>query len=329
MKVFSPFTRTQGTRLDLSLDLTIALLPVLIWSVFLFGARVITLCAVSVASCFLFDFLVLRFLIKQEVRYCFNSINTPIGLMCAFIMPVSVPMWVPLLGGMIAVFARHFRPFRRKQLFHPVMLAAGMLNLCCSDVMTVFTRPFAYFNAFSPTLDPVLVNNYRVISPLMYMADGSVYEDGVIAQIYGFASGCMGEVAVAAIALGCAYLVFRKRLPLYGALGYLGVIAIAAALFPSADAETNYYVFSVLLSGGTVFIAAFSLADGNTTPVSSAGKLLFGILAGIISFLLRGVLSGQEGGYYAVLILNLCTPIIDRLLPVRPVGEKNNKKKAF
>ena len=93
--------------------------------------------------------------------------------------------------------------------------------------MTAFTRPFAYFSSFQITLDPILVNKYAVISNLQYSADGSVYEDGVIPQFYGFASGNWGEIAVVAMAVGI----------LLGApfgLGSVLVTALQASIFQFA-----------------------------------------------------------------------------------------------
>lgn len=317
---------TERTRLDNAFDFLIALAPVLIWSVFMFGARALTLSAVSVLFCFAFDFPVQRFLLRLPVSSCFDPMNAVYGLLAAFMMPVSVSLFIPVLGAAICVLGKNLRLIHGCWLFNPFVLSAAALNLIFPTAMTAFTRPFAYFNAFTPVLDGALVERYRVLSPLQYMADGSVYEDGVMAQFYGYASGCIGEIATAAIILGAIWLLIRKRADLRGTFGFIAVIAILASIFPSDDAETNYYVYSVLLSGGIILMSVYGMNEPQTVPDTKLGKWLFGAVCGALTFVFRRTLAGTESAYYSILLMNILSPFISRLTRARPFGASSGRR---
>ncbi len=320
MRPNSPFSHSSKTRFDSCADLLIALAPVLIWSVFCFGARVVTICAISVAFCFLFDFPVARFVNKLPISACFDPTNAVFGILTAFMMPVSVSLFVPVLGAFLCVVAKNLRIFHGERTFCPFVFSAAALNLLFPRIMTTFTRPFAYFNALSVSIDPQLLKNYHVLSPLQFMADGSVYEDGVMAQLYGFASGCIGEIAVAAIIMGAVWLFVRKKADVMATLSFVGAVALLASAFPSDDAETNYYVYSFLLSGGIVLVSVFAVNDNSTTPYTKTGKLLFGALCGTLTFVLRKSFGGYESAYFSVLLLNAVSPFISAFTRQRPTG---------
>lgn len=316
---------TKQTRLGHALDFLISLAPVLIWSVFIFGARVLTLCAVSVIFCFLFDFLFYRFVLRYPTKSCFDPFNAVFGLLTAFMMPVTVPVWLPAVGALFCTFAKNFRVIRNKRFFNPYVFSAFMLNVFFHGYMNRFTRPFAYFSAFTFSLDDALVKGYRVLSPLQYMADGRVYEDGVMAQFYGYAAGCMGEIAAAAVLIGFIWLLIRKRVSFGNTLSFVAVIAVLAAIFPSRDAETNFYVYSFLLSGGTLFLSVFAMNEGGSVPDTKIGGYVFGLLSGILYFILRSIFPGAESLYTAILLMNAAAPFLSSFTEERPVGEPKKK----
>ena len=320
------FFHTGKTRLGYALDFLIALAPVFIWGVFAFGARVITICIISVLFCFLFDFLFYRFALHYPLNLCFDPFNAVFGFLTAFMMPVAVPLWIPVIGALFCVFAKNFRVIGNKRFFNPYVFSAFMLNVLFSGYMTRFTKPFAYFSAFTFSLDDALVKGYRVLSPLQYMAGGKVYEDGVLAQFYGYSAGCIGEIAVAAVLIGFIWLLVRKRVSFGNTLSFLAVVAVLAAIFPMKEAETSYYVYAFLLSGGTVFLSVFAMNEGGSVPGTQFGGYVFGILCGGIYFALRSIFSGAESLYMAVLLMNVAAPFLSYITRERPFGEPKKKK---
>lgn len=319
--ITAPYIHTKNNQSVRPREWAVALLPVLIWSVFMFGARVLTLCAVASVFSLGFDYLVRRFIFKLEKGVRVDYMAIIYAFLATFTLPVTVPLFMPVVTAALVVLAKNIHGFRKKRLFNPFIFPAAVLNIVFPKVMTAFTKPFAYFGAFDMVIDQKLMDGYRVLSPLQYMADGSVYEDGVIAQLYGFASGHMGEIAVAAMIIAGLWLTFRKEGNLYGTFALLFPILLLALIFPSDDAESNYYAYSVLLSGGIVFISVFAMNESHTVPITRIGRMIVGALTGILIFVFRKFFGGYEYGYLIVLVMNVISPFIEKLTTPRSLDK--------
>ncbi len=313
MRSLAPYIHTSETHNSHAYDWLVAILPVMIWSVYMFGARVISLCVIGALCALLIDFPIQYFIFKRKSVACTDVTVAIYGILAVFAMPVSVPLWLPMLSSVLVVLAKNVKGFRGKRLFNPFVFSAAVLNLVFPSIMTAFTRPFAYFSAFDFNIDPRLLENYRVLSPLQYMADGSVYEDGIMAQLYGYASGCIGEIAITAMIISLAYLAIRKQADVTGTAFMLVPILLLALSFPSDDAESNYYAFSVLFSGASVFLSVFALNESHTVPITKLGRIIVGVLAGALIFTLRKAFGGFEWGYAVILLLNVVSPFIEAL----------------
>ena len=308
---FAPYIHTKRTGNERVADWGIAILPMLIWSIFMFGGRVAMLCFLGAVFALALDYPVRRFVLQYRGAVCFDYMACIYGIMAVLTMPVTVPLFAPVVSSALVVFAKNIKVIKGKRLFNPFIFSAGVMHLLFSEMMTAFTRPFAYFSAFDFVIDPKLMEYYRVISPLQYTADGSVYEDGLFAQLYGYASGNMGEIAVMAIAIGFIYLCFRKEANFYSAVAVLFPILLLALAFPSGDAENNHYAYSMMLSGGIVFISTFGFSEKHTVPLTSLGQVIMGAICGILIFVLRKADGSTEWGYFILLGLNALSPFIE------------------
>lgn len=321
-KTTAPFIHTKDTRASFAGDWLVAAAPIAVWSVYMFGARVITVCAVCALLSLALDYLSARFIFKLRGSAAIDLWAAVYGIFAAFMMPVAVPLWLPAVASVFVVFAKNLRIFRGKRAFNPFVFSAAALNIAFPSYMTAFTKPFAYFSAFDISLDPLLVKGYRVLSPLQYMADGSVYEDGIPAQFYGFASGNIGEIAIAAILLAAVWLFIRRSGDWRGTLSFLVPILLLGLIFPSSDAESNYFAFGVLFSGGAVFLSVFAANESGTLPITKLGRIIFGVVCGTVLFGLRKLGAGFEWGYFAVLLMNLLSPFIELITKPKALGHK-------
>jgi electron transport complex protein RnfD len=323
-RINAPFVHTDKTVFSHAAEWLVAIIPVLIWSVFMFGARVITVCAISALFSIGFDYPVRRFILKRVGISRFDPMTGIYGVLTAFMMPVSVPLWIPMVGALFVVVAKNIRVIRAKRLFNPFVFSASMLHLCFSPIMTAFTRPFAYFNAFSFSIDDKLMESYRVISPLQYMADGSVYEDGVFAQLYGFASGNIGEIAVTAMIVSVIWLCARKQGDFKSVVAFLLPILLLSLALPTDDAESEYYAYSILLSGGICFLSVFAMNERQTVPLTQSGRIIFGAVGGTATFLLHRYVGGFEWGYAVILVLNVISPFLEMATRPKALSAKES-----
>ena len=320
----APFVHTDKTVFSHAAEWLVAIVPVIIWAVFMFGARVITICAVTALFSIGFDYPVRRFILKHEGIAQFDPMTGIYGVLTAFMMPVSVPLWIPMIGAALVVVAKNIRIIRAKRLFNPFVFSATALHVFFSSQMTAFTRPFAYFNAFSFSIDDKLMESYRVISPLQYMADGSVYEDGVFAQLYGFASGNIGEIAVTAMIISVIWLCARKQGDFKSVVAFLLPILLLSLALPTDDAESEYYAYSILLSGGICFLSVFAMNERQTVPLTQSGRIIFGAVGGIATFLLHRYVGGFEWGYVVILVLNVISPFLEMVTRPKALSAKES-----
>lgn len=314
--ITAPYVHTEENYNSRAKEWLVAICPILVWSVYMFGARVITLTVLGALFSLALDYAVRRFVLRLDDGACFDLNGAVFGILAVFTMPVTVPLWFPAVSSMLVVLAKNIR-FRERNIFNPFVFSAAVMSFVFKPFMTAFTRPFAYFSAFDIVLDERLVNGYRVISPLQYMADGKVYEDGAAAQLYGFASGNIGEIAVAAIILAFVFLLVRKEIDWRGTAAYLVPILLLALALPSSDAESNYYAYSVLLSGGIAFLSVFAMNENGSIPFDGTARLIFGAICGTATFFLRKYSGGFEWGYTVVLVMNLSTPVFDKFFRPR------------
>ena len=132
-------------------------------------------------------------------------------------------------------------------------------------------------------------------------------------------SGCIGETSVIAILIGGAYLVARRVITLHAPLSYILSSALFGWIIGYNGAFTGDALFTVL-SGGLVFGGFFMLTDYVTTPATKKGMVLAGIIAGFITVLIRVKGGYPEGVSYAIMIVNVLTPLIDKYVFPKKYG---------
>ncbi len=321
------FVRSPRDKTALAIDWGIALLPVSAWAIFLYGGRAAVLMIFCGLCCTILDFPVQKLICRASLKDALSPFPFLTGVMTAFWFPVTVPLWFCALAALPIVVCRAFFRYFGHRLFNSSILATMVLSVAFPEYMNRFTRPFAYFPAFTISLDPDLVQYYRVHTPLELLQGGTLYEDGMLPQLYGYASGAMGAVAIAAILLGGVWLLVRRHLSLYATGAYVLVLLVMAMAFAPEDAEMLNYGWLYLLSGGIALVAIFSLNDPATLPRTPAGKMLSGGIAGVLTFVFRQYLGG-EGALPAVLVTNLLTPLLEHLTLPRNYYDTGKRQKT-
>ncbi|HOJ48036.1 MAG TPA: RnfABCDGE type electron transport complex subunit D [Bacillota bacterium] len=326
----APFIHTEKTYRAIMVDVLIALAPALVWSVFVFGARAITIACLTVVFCVLFEYLARLIRNKFDFLKALNEATdlsiVVTGLLAAFMLPVAIPLYLTVVAALFAVGVKQAFGGTGKNIVNPAVFSALTVKLLFPSATSVFTQPYAYFNAFAPVLDGRLVEAYRVFSPFqMLQKMDHVYEEGYADLFFGNSAGNIGEIAVLFILLGGGYLAYRRIINPRCGLAYLAVVFLLTFFFPGADSETIYFTLTELMSGGVVLLAVFACGDFTTTPKQDIGKLIFGAGCGILTVLIRYAYKSIDGAYVAVLIMNLMTPVIDRYTRKVPYGMLRRK----
>ncbi len=286
------------------LDVLIALTPALIGSVFFFGYRSLLICAVSMFSAVITEYIWQK-LTKQEVTIDdFSAMVT--GLLIAFNVPVSIPLWMVVLGNVFAIIVV-------KQFF------GGIGNN--------FINPALAARAFLLASFPVAMTNWAVgnaadavtsATPLAALSQGAA--DYTYFQLFlGIIPGCIGETSALLLLLGGLYLLIRRVINWRVPVIYIATVAVMTFILGKNGLFTGDPFYHIL-SGGLMLGAFFMATDYVTSPVTNKGKIIMGIGCGVITSLIRLYGSYPEGVSYSILFMNLLTPTIDKFTMPKKFG---------
>ncbi|MBR1591936.1 MAG: RnfABCDGE type electron transport complex subunit D [Ruminococcus sp.] len=290
------------------LNVVIALVPAFVMSVYYFGWRSIMLTAVCIISCVLFEFICRKLMKRDNTIGDLSAVVT--GLILAMNLPVTLPPWIAVIGSFIAIAIV-------KQLFggigqnfaNPAITARIVLMVSFPSAMTHWVYPFWYRN---PT-DAV-----SGATPLA-LPETAVDVYSYLDLFLGKSGGCLGETCAAALLAGGIYLIIKKIINPAAPLAFIGTLGLLSAV---SGADPLYQI----LAGG-VFLGAFFMAtDYATTPISTKGKVIFGIGCGIITFVIRHFGSYPEGVSFSILLMNILTPYIEQLTRNKVFGAKEAVK---
>lgn len=305
--------RTRG----IMLDVLIALLPSLLLSgLYLFGHRVFLVAAVSVAGAVASE--ALYCLITRQ-RLTIGDLSAAVtGLLLAFCLPATVPLWAVLLGDFFAIVIA-------KMLFGG--LGKNFMNPALCGYVFLLSTP-ALRGALPAVRDwvgwTVGVDGLSAATPMAALRGGHLPAFTPGEMFVGLRGGSLGEVSVALLLLGGAYLVLRGVLKLRIPLCFLGTVALLTYCFPPAGQEGLTWMLYQLMGGGLVLGALFMAGDYTTAPVTHLGQVLYGVGCGVLTVLLRSFGAYPEGVAIAILLMNLCAWALDRV--VWPRGRKGGRE---
>jgi electron transport complex protein RnfD len=288
-------------------DVVIALMPACLLSVYVYGGPAFLTIAVAVLSAVFAEYVFQKIMGKKVTTYDLSAVIT--GLLLAFNLPPGVPFWMPVLGSVFAIVAV-------KQLF-------GGLG-------SNFINPALAARAFLLASFPVHMNNWTLppdaVSGATYLA--RIKEDpgflpafsDYMSLLFAKTGGCIGEVSAVALLAGGLYLIGRRvinwRIPVF----YIGSFLVFAFILGRGAFFSGDLLFEVL-SGGLLMGAFFMATDYATSPISPAGKIIMGVGCGFLSVIIRFYSGYPEGVSYAILIMNLFVPLIDKYIRPRVYGK--------
>ena len=309
----APHIRSANSTTRLMRDVLIALLPTTIAGVYYFGPRAAILLAVSVISAVLAE-LAWQSVTKQPVRI--QDLSAAVtGLLLGLNLPASAPWWIAMIGSFFAViFVKQLFGGLGHNFMNPALAARAVLLASWPVRMTAWTLP-TYFQQ---------VDAVSSATPLAGMQPG-----GIMDLFLGNIPGCIGEVCKAGILLGFLYLVIRGTI-----VGHVPVIFLAVtALLSWALGVQGGFTFdgdplTAILSGGVMFGAVFMATDYATSPMTLAGQAIFAAGCGIIVSIIRTYGAYPEGVTYAILLMNIVTPLIDRAIKPTVYGAVKPQKEV-
>lgn len=316
----SPHVKDGRTTQKIMLDVFLALVPAGIFSVYVFGASALVVIVTAVLVAVASEFLWQKVTKKPITISDFSAAVT--GLLLAYNLPPSAPWWMAAIGSAFAIILV-------KQLFgglgfnivNPALAARAILMASWPARMTSFTAPFAVDAVSSPTL---LADMSNAATTGFSATWGDVSN-----AFFGTVGGCIGETSAFLLLLGGAYLVYRKVINLRIPISMLGSAALMIWAFAGTNglfSASGALILLQMFSGGLILGALFMATDYVTTPITPKGHIIFGIGCGVIAMLIRLFGGYAEGVSYAILIMNVASPLIERFTMPTPFGKQKPAK---
>ena len=318
-----PHIRSGISTTSVMLDVVIALCPAFIWGIVVFGSRAALLGCISVVSCVLFEYLFQKIMKRPNTVGDLSAVVT--GMILAMNLTVGTPYWIPVVGAFFAiVVVKGLFGGIGKNIVNPALAARVFLFLAWPNEMKIFTSAGSRIGAFSAITDADISAS---ATPLTALHAGKTPANSIFDLFVGNVDGCIGEVSALFLIIGGIYLLARRVISWQTPVAYVGVVALAALIFPRIDGDPLRSVLTEVLSGGLIFCALFMATDYATTPVAPWGKVIFGVGCGVITVLIRYFGGYSEGASFSILIMNLLVWYIDKLTLPKPFGGKTNAKK--
>lgn len=306
----SPHMVTKTDTNKIMGTVLIALLPAFAVGIYQFGFRVVTLTAVFVASCVLFEYLYNKITKKPQTVGDLSAVLT--GVLLAFNCPSSLPFEIAIVGSFAAIVVV-------KQLFggigqnivNPAVTARVFMFIAFATPMTSWPTPRGG-HATGAVVDAT-----TSATPLGVLSHGSfadVYADGYTKMdlFLGNVGGCIGEVSALAILIGGLFLIWKKVISPIIPVTFIATVFVLGFIWGGFDGALFH-----ILAGGLMLGAFFCATDYVTSPTLPMGKVIFGIGCGLFTMLIRIFASYPEGVSFAILLMNILTPYIDKICEKR------------
>ena len=302
----SPHVHSPITTQTIMRDVLIALTPALIGSVYFFGFRALMVTLVSAAACVFFEWAYCK-IMKQSCKiYDLSAVVT--GVLLAFVCPVTIPYWTIILGDLFAiVLVKMLFGGLGKNIVNPAL--AGRAFMFSWPVLMSNWVKVGFENAAGilSTADAV-----TAATPLAAMHQGQMCEESVWELFVGNVGGCIGETSALLLLIGFIYLLYRKVITARIPVAFIGTVAVLTFLFPQGG-ERISWMASQVFGGGLMLGAIFMATDYVTSPITKLGQIVYGIGCGVLTVLIRYFGGYNEGVSYAILCMNACVVLLDRI----------------
>lgn len=315
----SPHVRDKDSTSSIMRDVCIALIPAMVASGILFGDRALALLVITVASSVCFEWLSRRLMHREQTISDFSAVVT--GILLAFNLPAGIPLWMPIVGAFFAiVVVKQLFGGLGKNFLNPALAARVILSISFPAEMNnhmmklhLFDKNFLESTDLVSRPTPLAYANAgkEVLSTSTATLDGAFEPYNYWNMFLGLKPGVIGEVCILALLIGAVYLFVRKVIH-----WHIPVIYIATTLlFVSLAGQDPWYH---LLGGGLVLGAFFMATDYVTHPHTVLGQVIFAVGCGVLTGLMRIYGNASEGVSYAIILMNILTPMIDRFTLENP-----------
>jgi len=292
-------------------DVIIALLPALVVSVLFYGWSELLVIAVSVASCVLLEWAITKWLLKKPSTIGdLSAVVT--GLLLAMNLPCTTPWWIVFIGAVVAIgVAKMTFGGIGQNVFNPAITGRVFLLISFPQQMTDWTVPGGFLKNIDAVSGPTLLGRAKL--------EGIVDFDALHTLFLNI-GGSAGEISAIALLVGFVYLLCRRVIKAWIPLSIFATVAVISGIFHLVDPVQYTGPLFNLLTGGMILGACFMATDYVTSPMSNLGGIIYGVGIGLIVMMVRYFGAYPEGMSFAILLMNMTVPLLNRWFHQRKYG---------
>ena len=309
----SPHVRAKDSTSRIMLYVIIALLPTSLFGIYNFGLKALLLILITIAACVATEWIFDKIVHKKNTIGDLSAVVT--GLLLALNLPVSLPWWEAVIGGVFAIaIVKCIFGGLGQNFMNPALGARCFLLIAFAADMT----------NFNVTRNGVDV--YTGATPLALIRESGISAVNVRDMLVGNIAGTIGETSVIAILIGAIILILLGVIDLKIPGAYIITFAVFMFFFGASRFDFSYVV-AQLCGGGLMLGAFFMATDYVTSPITPKGKIIFGICCGLLTGIFRCFGANAEGVSFSIILSNILVPLIERFTVPKAFGQVKEAKK--
>ncbi|MGB1701523.1 MAG: electron transport complex subunit RsxD [Cycloclasticus sp.] len=334
----APFIEPQNSIQKMMLWVLIALTPGIATMVWQFGYGVLANIVICATTALIAEAVMLS-LRGRPIRPFLSDLSAVVtAVLLALALPTLAPWWLPFIGALIAiVMAKHLYGGLGYNPFNPAMIAFAILIVSFPKSMTVWVLPqsllptgTSFLDVFTPLTDQqakkALIDAITAATPLDEMKTqlnlNKTVEEIRTSAVFGNLAGQGWQWVSIAYLIGGLVLMYKKIITWHIPAGLLLGLFIISFIFYLIEPSIKPSPLFHLLSGGAILGAFFIATDPVTAAASLKGRFIYGLLIGMLTYIIRTWGGYPEGIAFAVILINMAVPLIDHYTPPRVYGHK-------
>lgn len=301
----------------------LALMPAWIISIYYFGLDALWVTLTSIFACVVVEWFINRFMLGKEELTIKDGSAILTGLLLAMNLPSNIPLWIVVVGAIVAIgIGKMSFGGLGNNIFNPAIVGRVMLLISFPQQMTSYPpNRFADVAADAVTAPTPLA----IAKGIIYGAHSVDEMPSAIESLLGQVGGSFGEVSAIALLIGFAFLLIRKVVTWHIPVAIFGTAYLFGGIMYLANPTIYIDPINHILGGGMMLGALFMATDYVTSPMSKGGMILYGVLIGLITMLIRLFGAYPEGISFAILFMNGITPLINTYMTPKLFGDKAPK----
>lgn len=303
--VSAPFIRTENKIRKIQIDVLAVCAIFLLQALFNYGYHPLLVTVICIASSVAVEYLGALALKKPKTLYDLTAVKS--GAVLAMLLPPTVPLWIPLIGGVLVGLIKI--PFlgRGASPFIPEAVSFAVLTVAFEKWIFSYIVPTGLFSFFASS------DNYLVAqSAAGKLADGSLSPFSFFELFLGVAPGAIGSSLIALILCGFIYLICRKSVNFYSVGAFILVCALLWAVFPRGTFGPITSIMHEITAGSVLFCGVFFVGDKYTSPKTPFASIAYGLLAGILCVITRNIGIFEQTACFVVVAMGLLAPLLDK-----------------